>query len=133
MKQRPDCPLVHFPSSVHSAKLLPQQVRVEDRTIIKHKIAMCLIYTLVTNPSSSSASSHDTVSKLIKRVEYIKCEYIKSVYVQGTGMAADERVGTETGHDEEEDEQTETSGDSAGNWRLYSTLFPPALPTQLLG
>lgn len=136
MKQNPDGPLVLLPLSIHSAKLSKQQVKAEeDRTIIKHKIALCVMYTLVTNPSSSSTPSpYDTASKLTKRVEYMKYTYTKGVYPKSTAMAANgERTGMKTGHEEEENEQIKTNSGFAVKRRLYSALFPPTLPIQLLG
>lgn len=91
---------------------------------------MHVMYTLVTNPSfSSTPSPHDMVSKLIKRVGYMKYTYIKSAYTKCTGIAAnEERKGMKTGHEEEEEEQTKTNGGFATKRRLYSTLFLPTLP-----
>ena len=109
----------------------------EDRTIISTCVSCthvtCVSCTHVTNPSSSTPYPHDMVSKLIKRVKYIKHTYIKSAFTKCTRMVVTkERMGMETGHEEEEDEQTKTNGGFAVNRRLYSTHFPPTLPIQLL-
>lgn len=95
---------------------------------------MCVTYTPVTHRSpSSTPSPHHTVSKLTKRVEYRKYTYTETAYTKCTAMAInEERTRMKTGHEEKEDKQTKTD-DGFAVKRLYSTLFPPTLPIQLLG
>lgn len=132
VKQNPDGPLVLLSLSTVSKTVNSAGKGGEDRTIIKHHV--CYVTPVTNRSSSSTPSPHHTVSKLMKRVEYRKYTYTKSAYTKCTAVAInEERTRMKTGHEEKEDKQTKTNDGFAVKRKLYSTLFPPTLPIQLLG